>query len=81
MQSLTAFSTEEFNTHCHTNESYQTADITDKIIEKLLGKINRNKAAGPDSIKSNVLKELSKDMSPLLKYHHSAKARPVYKKR
>jgi hypothetical protein len=35
-------------------------------IQKLLGKLNPNKAAGPDNIKPNVLKELAPAIVPIL---------------
>jgi hypothetical protein len=49
--------------------SYPSApelDITCAGIHKLLGKLIPNKAAGPDNIKPNVLKELAPEIAPIL---------------
>ena len=49
--------------------SYPSApelDITCAGIQKLLGKLNSNKASGPDNIKPKVLKELAPEIAPIL---------------
>ena len=40
--------------------------ITLNGIQKLLAKLNPNKAAGPDNIKPRILKELSNEIAPIL---------------
>jgi len=42
--------------------------ITTEGLEKLLNKVNVNKASGPDAIPNRLLKELSHELSPILQF-------------
>ena len=64
------FTDMEFKNRCDmTNNSHpslQDLNITENEITKLLSNLNPYKAAGPDTITSRVLKELSTDIAPIL---------------
>ena len=74
-QFQSAFSTKEtYNQHefsfrCQMSGKYPSAaelTITENGILKLLININQNKAAGPDNIRPRLLKELAKEIAPIL---------------
>ena len=47
--------------------------INNEGVEKLLKKLNPNKACGPDSITGRVLKDLAEEISPFLTHIYSRK--------
>jgi hypothetical protein len=50
------------------HQTMPNINITDKGITKLLQNINPNKATGPDNISGRVLKELSSEITPAIKF-------------
>ena len=66
------YSEKEFSEKCNIETNNNLFDnmndiiITDKGIEKLLVNLNPSKATGPDGLPPRVLKELSKELAPIL---------------
>ena len=75
------FTKTDFQKRCNmTNTSYPTIqdlNITENGIAKLLSNLNPCKAAGPDSITSRVLIELSTDIDPFSKLSSNGPMIPV----
>jgi hypothetical protein len=63
------YTNQEFQNKCHMGGRYQTApeiNIACAGVLKLLQKLNRNKAVGPDNIRPKILKELAPEIAPIL---------------
>ena len=63
------FTSDQFKQRCPMKGSYPTAEdikFANAGVEKLLENLKPGKAPGPDNIRSRVLKELSKEIAPIL---------------